>query len=213
MTSASVPASATSGVNSGVNSGANSGTTSSTASHNISGNTSGITSVSSSTATLHFLCGKAGAGKSTIAQTLCAQHHAILLCEDVWLARLYGAEMQTFENYLDYAGRLKSVLAPLVTQLLHAGQSVVLDFPANTIAARRWYLALAGDAPHCLHFVDTPDALCLERITRRNLERPEGSHHLTEEQFHYLSGFFQAPTAAEQYQIKTWLPSALRPRL
>ena len=29
-------------------------------------------------ACLHFLCGKAGAGKSTLAKTLCKAHHAIL---------------------------------------------------------------------------------------------------------------------------------------
>lgn len=42
------------------------------------------------TATLHFFCGKAGAGKSTLARELATTRRAILLCEDVWLARLFA---------------------------------------------------------------------------------------------------------------------------
>lgn len=34
---------------------------------------------------LHFLCGKAGAGKSTLARRLAEQHRAVLVSEDVWL--------------------------------------------------------------------------------------------------------------------------------
>ncbi|MGC1174617.1 AAA family ATPase [Polaromonas sp.] len=37
-----------------------------------------------STPTLHFFCGKAGAGKSTIASRLAQDHGAILLSEDIW---------------------------------------------------------------------------------------------------------------------------------
>jgi len=41
------------------------------------------------TPALHFMCGKAGAGKSTLAQALAIEHNAILICEDVWMARLF----------------------------------------------------------------------------------------------------------------------------
>ena len=150
-------------------------------------------------ATLHFLCGKAGAGKSTIARDLAAADNAILLCEDVWLARLYGEEMKTFDDYRRVAQRLRRVVGPLATDLLRAGCNVVLDFPANTRAARAWFRALADEAgaSHVLHFVDSPDTTCLERIGRRNRERPEGSHHLSPEQFTAISAFFEPPEAAE----------------
>jgi len=44
--------------------------------------------------TLHLLCGKIAAGKSTLAKELVAEHAAILLSEDTWLAQLYPGEVR-----------------------------------------------------------------------------------------------------------------------
>lgn len=52
----------------------------------------------SAKACLHLLCGKAGAGKSTLAEALAATHRAILISEDIWLSRLFGDEMKTFDT-------------------------------------------------------------------------------------------------------------------
>lgn len=156
-------------------------------------------------ATLHFLCGKAGAGKSTLATALARAHAATLICEDIWLARLFGDRMQTFDDYRVYAQKLKTVVQPLAVDLLRAGRSVVLDFPANTRATRAWYRGVFEQAgcDHLLHYLPTPDALCLARIGRRNLERPEGSHHLSEEQFRHISSFFEPPEPDEGFRIQT----------
>jgi predicted kinase len=154
-------------------------------------------------ATLHFMCGKAGAGKSTVAKDLAQHHAAILISEDIWLARLYGDQMKTFDDYLRFSKKLKTVLAPLATDLLSAGHSVVLDFPANTKAGRSWFRSIfeGAAAAHVLHFVATPDQVCLQRIARRNEERPEGSHHLTEEDFIHVSSFFEAPEQTEGFSV------------
>ena len=155
--------------------------------------------------TLHFMCGKAGSGKSTLADRLAAEHGAILLCEDVWLTRLFGAEMRSFDDYRVYSQRLRTVVASLVRDLLAAGQSVVLDFPANTPAARDWFRSIfeGAGAAHVLHFVDTPEARCLQRIAMRNDQRPEGSHQLTEADFEHITSFFRAPEPAEGFHVVT----------
>lgn len=157
-----------------------------------------------STPTLHFLCGKAGAGKSTIAKNLAASQAATLICEDIWLTRLFGAQMQTFEDYRTFAQRLKQVVGPLAVDLLTSGRSVVLDFPANTKASRNWFRSVFEQAgvAHVLHFVQTPDQICLERIAKRNIEQPEGSHHLTEEDFAHISSFFEAPEDQEGLNVR-----------
>ena len=49
--------------------------------------------------TLHFFCGKAGAGKTTVASRLAQDHGAILISEDIWLMRLFGDQMKTFDDY------------------------------------------------------------------------------------------------------------------
>src|SRR5262245_37428708 len=155
-------------------------------------------------ACLHFLCGKAGAGKSTLAKALATQHQAILICEDVWLARLFGDRMKTFEDYRLYAQRLKTVVGPLIVELLTARQNVVLDYPANTKASRQWFRSLyeAAGAAHVLHYVDVPDRTCLQHIEQRNAERPEGSHVLTEADFVQISSYFEAPEPGESLRVE-----------
>ena len=83
---------------------------------------------------------------------------------------------------------------------------MVLDFPANTKASRAWFRSVADEAgaPPLLHWVDSPDETCLERIDVRNLERPEGSHHLTPKQFEAISSFFQPPEADEGFELKVY---------
>lgn len=158
----------------------------------------------SNKACLHLLCGKAGAGKSTLSKQLAAKHSAILISEDIWLARLFSDQMKTFDDYLKFSQRGRSVVGPLVVDLLAAGQNVVLDFPANTRASRAWFRSLyeSAGAGNVLHFLDVPDAVCLAQIDRRNIERPEGSHHITPEVFAHVSSFFEAPEASEGFQIE-----------
>lgn len=167
-------------------------------------------------AVLHFMCGKMAAGKSTLARALAHEHLAVLICEDIWLQRLFPVEITNFEDYLTYSERLKSVLALHVRDLLKQGTSVVLDFPANVPAARSWVRGIfeAAEAAHVLHFVDTPENRCLEQLHKRNREKPEGSMEMTMEQFHDITKLFQAPLPSEgfrlQYHVSAEEPSLLR---
>jgi predicted kinase len=156
------------------------------------------------TPTLHFLCGKAGAGKTTVANGLAQEHAAILISEDIYMVRLFGDQMKTFDDYIHFSRKLKTVVGPLATQLLKSGNHVVLDFQANTKAGRRFFRSIfeEANAAHVLHFVQTSDQVCLERIAKRNIERPEGSRHLTEEDFALVCSYFEVPEAVEGFNIK-----------
>ncbi len=128
----------------------------------------------------------------------------MLISEDIWMMRLFGDQMQSFDDYIRFSRKLKSVIGPLSVELLRAGHSVVLDFQANTRAGRDWFRSVfdQAGATHLLHVLNTPDATCLARIATRNLARPEGSHHLTEADFHHISSFFQAPEASEGFHLR-----------
>ena len=89
-------------------------------------------------ATLHLLCGKVAAGKSTLAAELSRSPLTILIKEDQWLSELFGSEIRTFEDYILYSRRIRRVVGPHVQDLLKLGVSVVLDFPANTVVTRSW---------------------------------------------------------------------------
>lgn len=156
----------------------------------------------SETATLHLLCGKIAAGKSTLARRLAAEPGTLLISEDHWLARLYPEEITRFEDYLRCSGRLRGVMAEHVEALLRAGLSVVLDFPANTPEQRRWLRGIfeAAGAAHRLHHLDLPDAVCKARLRERNAA---GEHDFapSEADYDLITGHFVPPVPEEGFEV------------
>jgi predicted kinase len=159
-----------------------------------------------SVATLHFFCGKAGAGKSTRASALAQDGTAILLSEDIWLSRLYGDQIKVFDDYIRFSQKLNTVITPLVTNLLSAGMSVVMDYQANTRRRRSWFRSMfeSANAEHVLHYLPTPDTLCLERIAKRNAEMPEGSSQLTVADYWHVTSYFEPPEESEGFNVRTY---------
>ena len=151
---------------------------------------------------LHMVCGKIGAGKSTLTRQLAAAPGMVLISEDAWLAALYPDEIRELPDYVRCAGRLKQAMAGHVADLLSAGMSVVLDFPANTVASRQWMRGIfeAAGAAHRLHFLDVPDAVCKERLRARNAS---GTHpfETTDAQFDQISSHFAAPSPQEGFDV------------
>ena len=152
--------------------------------------------------TLQLLCGKIAAGKSTLARRLAETPGSILLDQDSWLSRLYPGEIASLDDYVRCSGRLRSVIGPHVVALLGGGLSVVLDFPANTVASRSWTRGLfeAAGAAHCLHWLDVPDEVCRQRLRRRN---QDGKHDFapSEADFELFTRFFVPPAEDEGFAI------------
>lgn len=99
-------------------------------------------------------------------------------------------------------GHLRDALTAHIIALLGAGLSVVLDFPANTLASRRWMRSLfeGAGADHQLHYLDVPDEVCKARLRARNAE---GTHafETSDAQFDLITGYFEAPTPAEGFNL------------
>ncbi len=152
--------------------------------------------------TLHMVCGKIASGKSTLTAELAKAPHTVRVSEDEWLGTLFSDQMTTIKDYALCSERLRACMAPHVASLLTAGVSVVLDFPANTVDTRAWMRTVLDqtEAADQLHFLDISDALCLQRLQRRNAE---GTHpfQVTEAQFHQVSKHFQPPSDAEGFTI------------
>lgn len=152
--------------------------------------------------TLHLVCGKIGAGKSTLSQRLACAPDTVLLSEDAWLAQLYPSEITSVADYARCARRLRGALTDHLCALLKAGMSVVLDFPANTPTARAWMREVferAGVA-HRLHYLNVPDAVCKARLHARNAA---GTHPFTpsDAEFDEISRYFVAPSADEGFHV------------
>ncbi|MCK0104602.1 ATP-binding protein [Pseudohalocynthiibacter sp. F2068] len=152
--------------------------------------------------TLYMFCGKIASGKSTLAFELSQAPNTVLISEDKWLGALFADQMSTGADYLHYSSKFPTVMAPHVAALLGVGISVVLDFPANTVAQRRWMrnIVQQGGFAHQMHVLDPPDDVCLERLHARNAE---GEHEfsVTEEQFHKFAKHFVPPTKDEGFNV------------
>ena len=152
--------------------------------------------------TLHLVCGKIAAGKSTLCARLAATDGTVLIIEDFWLKRLFGEEMKEIADYVRVARKLRAAMGPHVVDLLKTGIDVVLDFPANTVTTRAWMKGIAEEAgaAHLLHWLDVPEALCRERLRRRNVE---GNHDFsaTDAEFDAITSYFQPPAEEEGLHI------------
>ncbi|APA67892.1 AAA family ATPase [Janthinobacterium sp. 1_2014MBL_MicDiv] len=152
--------------------------------------------------TLHLVCGKIASGKSTLSARLASAPHTVRISEDSLLAQLYPGQIASLADYVACAARLRAAIAPLALQMLQAGVSVVLDFPANTPASRAWMRELFQQAgtPHVLHYLDVPDEQCKARLRQRNAS---GLHPFStsDAQFDDITRHFVPPEASEGFHV------------
>ncbi len=156
--------------------------------------------------TLHLLCGKMAAGKSTFAKELSQKHQIVVFSEDDLLAALYPGDVTDIASYVKLSNRVKLAIESIVVDLLAQGTSLVLDFPANTVAQRAWLVGLAkqSNSQHILHFLDTPESTCKAQLEKRATEQPERAATDTVEMFDAISQYFEAPTVEEDLNLTVY---------
>jgi len=154
-------------------------------------------------ARLYFMCGKMAAGKSTYARGLARTKNAVLLVQDEFLDALYPGEIRSIQDFVKYSARVREALSLHIRDLLSRGVPVVLDFPGNTRAQRRWFRELFEDAnvEHELHFIDAPDDLCKRQLRQRSAGLPAGSAWTTDAEFDAITAYFQVPAEDEHFNV------------
>lgn len=156
-------------------------------------------------ATLHFICGKAGAGKTSLARALGRSLPAVVFCEDEWLCTL-GFEIRSLADFAAAAAKCRALIEPLATELLRLGVSVVFDFAGNTMRDRQRVRGIfeAAGADHLLHVIEAEDAACLANIRKRNTEKPPGIYwgEVSEATFHAVTAHFAPPRPEEGFRIQ-----------
>jgi predicted kinase len=152
--------------------------------------------------TLYLICGKIGAGKSTLARRLASRPPALLICEDHWTSNLFAGDLKTIEDYGRLSARLRAAMGPHVVDILRQGLSVVLDFPANTVKNRDWMRSLIREAQvaHELHLLDLSDAVCKQRLCERNA-RGEHPFQVTDAEYDQFARHFVPPGPDEGFNV------------
>lgn len=158
--------------------------------------------MSASKPMLYLMCGKIASGKSTYARNLSLEPSRVLISEDEWLSKLYPDEVHSLEDYVRCSRRIRDVAGGHAIDLLRAGVSVVLDFPANTKVSREWMRGIfqEADVSHELHYFDVTDEVCKARLRNRNME---GVHAFapSEADYNLFSSYFEMPTEEEGFDI------------
>jgi predicted kinase len=152
--------------------------------------------------TLYLICGKIGAGKSTLGRRLASRPPALLISEDHWTSNLFADDLKTIEDYGRLSAQLRSAMGPHVVDILRQGLSVVLDFPANTVKNRDWMRSLINEAQvaHELHLLDLPDDVCKQRLRDRNAR---GGHpfQVTNAEYDQFTRHFVPPGPDEGFNV------------
>lgn len=152
---------------------------------------------------LIFFCAKMAAGKSTLARELAAREAALLLVQDELLEALYPGEILSLKDFTRCATRLLAALRPTLLTLLARGDTVVMDFPANTRGQRAWFRALLDEsgAAHELHLIEASDALCKRQLRARSAHLMPGSPWTTEAEFDAVTAWYEPPAAGEGWTL------------
>jgi predicted kinase len=157
--------------------------------------------------TLHLLCGKIAAGKSTLARQLASHPRTLLIGMDHWMSTLFPIENETIDDFARLSARLRDAMGPHVVDILRQEVSVVLDFPANTLKWRGWMRSLieAANVGHELHFLDVADAVCKERLRKRNVS---GDHpyQIDEPTYDLFMSYFVPPGSDEGFNVVVHQP-------
>jgi predicted kinase len=88
-------------------------------------------------ATLHFVYGKPGAGKTRLARELAETTPALLFCGDEWLLTLTNP-IKNLEQYVAASRRVRAMIGPMAARILRLGTFGSLrSHPARARRTRR----------------------------------------------------------------------------
>ena len=144
--------------------------------------------------TMLLMVGLPGAGKTTRAKELAAEHRAMRLTPDEWMIPLFGESMAGGKRFV-----LEGLLITVALQALQLGTSVVLDYglwARDERSALRW-LARSVAASCQVVYLPVDKDVQLARIAHRQATTPHRTFAMTQADLDTWRQQFQVPDAAE----------------
>lgn len=153
-------------------------------------------------ASLHFITGSTGAGKTSYSQHLAETFSAFRFSIEEWLIALYlmDAEGDPSTEWInERVLRCETLAKRLAEQALANRQIVIIDFGFSEQAQReRFYKwARSNGVAFKLHFLDVPKKPRWERVSRRNDEPGETFLKISKKAFDWKEKNFERPSDDE----------------
>lgn len=150
---------------------------------------------------LILICGLPGSGKTTLAKQLEAEHSALRLCPDEWIAPLLKDISDTAELHR-LRDPVEALQWDLAKRVLALNVDVILEWGFWGREERRRYRREAEALGHTvkLHYLDLPLDQLWTRLNKRNDNLPPGTFPVTREQLDLFDSWFERPTAEELSQ-------------
>lgn len=147
---------------------------------------------------LFVMVGMVGAGKTTRAGQIAAEHRAVRLTPDEWMVPLFGQDFRD-ERYTRRRDILEGRLISTALDVLRAGADVVLDFGCWAKAERSAlrYLAASVGADCELVYVTLPPDERGQRVMARWEATPHTTFPVTDDDLAGWEDLFEVPDTAE----------------
>jgi len=152
---------------------------------------------------IHLIVGNTGSGKTTYAQKLKEEVHAVIFSIDKWNKTLFlddKTEEDGLEWFLERIERAESMILDLVLQLENAGTDSILDLGLSKFEHREKFRLFAStyNFEIKLHYLDIPKAIRWERVCQRNNEKGDTfEFEVSEDNFNFMESWFEKPEGKE----------------
>ncbi len=155
-------------------------------------------------ASIHFICGSTGAGKTTYAIRLCDDLGAVRFSIDEWMTALFwmDAPQPTDPAWaIERVERCRDHIWRTALEVAGRGAPCVLEIGLVSAAIRARYAVLAREAglPAQLHYLDVPADERWRRVHARNSREDAAqlSFPVTREMFDFVEIMWEPPTLDE----------------
>ena len=140
---------------------------------------------------LFLLCGKPGAGKTTLANFLAQNYGFIHFSADDFMLRLFG-EIEDRNLFNKKLNACKELIYELCFKLLN-NNDVVLDFGFWTKEERQHIRSTFSKYNVFTIYIKLSDDEIFNRIEKRNSNLKENEYFMDKETFNFLSSKFEEP--------------------
>jgi hypothetical protein len=153
-------------------------------------------------ATAHLISGLPCSGKTTYAVALRADANCVLFTLDRWLITVFGKYSIDAVGHDEHVRRVlvcRELIWEVAAEFLRRNIDVVFDDGFFLRENRMQMVALAAGvgARTKIHFLDTPLAVCIERLERRNAGLPRFNFMIGPEMLEGFVQLFERPSEDE----------------